>query len=250
MGKAEFGTPKYFSNQMKARGLQKLKFYCQICEKQCRDDNGFKSHTRSESHLKRIKQVDSSVIDDFSKQFQSQFLANLRSHHGDKSINANRFYNQLIQQKDHIHLNSTKWSSLSQFLQDIGKQGLINVNVVDESDQSLNGVDISYVNNSSDEITRQNNLKKHSEDEKAEEHLSMKLLKDQIKKGEELRSKEEEEDNPEDKHFTRSKDDAPIKISIGAKKDQPATNIPKRTNAFKVSKPKQGANPLKKNVLK
>ncbi|ODQ62339.1 hypothetical protein WICANDRAFT_24799 [Wickerhamomyces anomalus NRRL Y-366-8] len=249
MGKAEFGTPKYFSNQMKAKGLQKLKFYCQICEKQCRDDNGFKCHIRSESHLKRIKQVDSHVINDFSKQFQDYFISSLRTYHGEKKINANRFYNQLIQQKDHIHLNSTRWSSLSQFIQDIAKQGIINVKVEDESDQSLNGLDISYINNSSEEIMRKNNLQKHIDNDKSEEQLNMKLLKDQIKRGEQLK-KDEEEEQEENKALNRPADDNPIKIKLGGLKKQDNTvNQPKKLNAFKVSKPSK-ANPLKKNVLK
>ena len=55
MPKAERGTPKDLANRMKARGLQKLKFYCQMCEKQCRDANGFKCHLTSENHLRQMK---------------------------------------------------------------------------------------------------------------------------------------------------------------------------------------------------
>jgi len=250
MAKAEFGTPKYLSNQMKAKGLQKLKFYCQICEKQCRDDNGFKCHIRSESHLKRIQQVDSKVITDFSKQFQDQFISNLRTYHGEKFINANRFYNQLIQQKDHIHLNSTKWSSLSQFIQDIAKQGLVKTKVIDEDDQSLNSLDISYVNNSSDEIMRKNGLKKHEQEGESEEQLSQKLLKEQIKRGQQSKKEDEEEEKEEDKTLSRPNDAAPIKIKLGRlKKAENPTNQPKKLNAFKVNKPSK-VNPLKKNVLK
>ena len=46
--KAEVGTPKWLSNKIKSKGLQKLRWYCQMCEKQCRDENGFKCHTMSE----------------------------------------------------------------------------------------------------------------------------------------------------------------------------------------------------------
>lgn len=41
-GKAEVGSRKWLANKMKAAGLQKLRWYCQMCEKQCRDENGFK----------------------------------------------------------------------------------------------------------------------------------------------------------------------------------------------------------------
>ena len=49
--KAEAGTGLLvIANRAKAKGLQKLKFYCQICEKQCRDANGLECHCTSEAH--------------------------------------------------------------------------------------------------------------------------------------------------------------------------------------------------------
>jgi len=48
MGKAEAGSLKALGNKIKSKGLQRLKWYCQVCAKQCRDDNGFKCHTMSE----------------------------------------------------------------------------------------------------------------------------------------------------------------------------------------------------------
>lgn len=39
MGKnGGFLTPKAISNRIKAKGLQKLRWYCQTCQKQCRDE--------------------------------------------------------------------------------------------------------------------------------------------------------------------------------------------------------------------
>lgn len=39
MGKnGGFLTPKAISNRIKAKGLQKLRWYCQSCQKQCRDE--------------------------------------------------------------------------------------------------------------------------------------------------------------------------------------------------------------------
>ena len=34
MGKAEAGTPKALANKMKSKGLQKLRWFCQMCQKQ------------------------------------------------------------------------------------------------------------------------------------------------------------------------------------------------------------------------
>lgn len=40
MGKEKGGflTPKAIGNRIKAKGLQKLRWFCQMCQKQCRDE--------------------------------------------------------------------------------------------------------------------------------------------------------------------------------------------------------------------
>ena len=38
MGKSDFLTPKAIANRIKSKGLQKLRWYCQMCHKQCRDE--------------------------------------------------------------------------------------------------------------------------------------------------------------------------------------------------------------------
>ena len=87
MGKAEKGTPKDIANRMKAKGLQKLRWYCQMCEKQCRDENGFKCHIMSESHQRQLllcAENPTKYQDEFSDQFLSDFLNLLRRRWGTK----------------------------------------------------------------------------------------------------------------------------------------------------------------------
>ena len=40
MGKEKGGflTPKAIANRIKSKGLQKLRWFCQMCQKQCRDE--------------------------------------------------------------------------------------------------------------------------------------------------------------------------------------------------------------------
>lgn len=102
MGKAEFGTPKYIDNRSKARGLTKLNFYCQICEKANRDEHGFRLHCQSESHVRNVQLMGEQAkqaIDDFSKQFLTDFLRLLRTAHGEKSVVLNHFYQEYIQDR-------------------------------------------------------------------------------------------------------------------------------------------------------
>lgn len=55
MPKHGFLTPKAIGNRIKAKGLCKLRWYCEMCVKQCRDENGFKCHQTSEGHLRQMR---------------------------------------------------------------------------------------------------------------------------------------------------------------------------------------------------
>lgn len=70
-----------------------------MCQKQCRDANGFKCHVQSESHVRQMQVVGENpqkFIQNFSIDFQRDFVSLLRTAHGEKWIGANRFYNEYI----------------------------------------------------------------------------------------------------------------------------------------------------------
>ena len=124
MPKAEIGSVKDIAKRIKSKGLQKLKYYCQMCEKQCRDANGFKCHLTSESHLHQMKIFSSNaniILDDNSKMFEKNFIDFLRLRHTTSKTNANNLYQEIIRNdRDHVHMNATIWSSLS-FCKVLGK---------------------------------------------------------------------------------------------------------------------------------
>lgn len=94
----------------------------QICEKQCRDENGFKCHTQAESHVRNALLVGEASflgtsremlrsltqelqdprkhISDFSNQFQRDFLQLLRTSHVEKAVQINHFYQNYIANKE------------------------------------------------------------------------------------------------------------------------------------------------------
>ncbi|QLQ81982.1 hypothetical protein HG537_0G02360 [Torulaspora globosa] len=195
MGKAEFGTAKYLSNKMKAKGLQKLRFYCQVCQKQCRDENGFKSHIRSPFHMKNISKVSSTDIDRYTEQFEQDFLRLLRLSHGEKQIGVNKFYNEFIQDKHHIHMNATRFSSLTKFIQYLSKEGKVKVTGLDSlADEEIDPSQlvISYVDKSQQNLLRKARLKELDENQESEQHMKSKLLQRQIELAREEDIAEEE----------------------------------------------------------
>jgi hypothetical protein len=69
------------ANRIKAKGLCKLRWYCQLCSKQCRDENGFKCHQMSDSHRRQMElfgENPDKVVDQFSQEFEESFLEHMR----------------------------------------------------------------------------------------------------------------------------------------------------------------------------
>ncbi|XP_026189802.1 DNA/RNA-binding protein KIN17 [Cyclospora cayetanensis] len=123
MPKAEFGTPKWMSNRIKASGLQKLRWYCQMCQKQCRDENGFKCHRMSEGHQRAMQlfiQRPGQFMDEFSREFEDEFMKLMKTRYCRTRVLANTVYNNVVCDRHHIHMNATIWVTLSEFVQYLG----------------------------------------------------------------------------------------------------------------------------------
>ncbi|KAK6199429.1 domain of Kin17 curved DNA-binding protein-domain-containing protein [Scheffersomyces amazonensis] len=216
MARAEIGSVKYQSKKLKASGLQKLRYYCQICSKQCRDENGFKNHVASPSHRGKVSTIDSSTIQNYSSKFQTDFLNLLRVNHGTKRINANKFYQEyILNDKNHIHMNTTKWNSLTSFIKHLGQAGLVRVenenpNQVDEFNLVITLVDqkLKY------EKKQQGQSSKSI---KNDEELSMKFINQQIKRGKEVESVQ----SPSPRVEPVIKELGPIKLALKSRSKGP-----------------------------
>ncbi|WVR07913.1 hypothetical protein IAU60_004956 [Kwoniella sp. DSM 27419] len=177
MGKAEAGSAKAIGNAIKAKGLGRLRWYCQICEKQCRDENGFQAHCRSEPHMRKIMLVGpkaGNAIAEFSRQFQYDFLLLLRTRHQTNRVRANAVYNEYIQDKHHIHMNSTRWVTLSGFIQTLGKDGIVKV------DEDEKGIWITWVDNRPETLARSAAAQKKDRATMDGEERERKMLQEQI----------------------------------------------------------------------
>jgi len=134
-GRPEFGTPKWISNNMKSKGLQKLRWYCQMCQKQCRDANGFKCHTMSESHQRQLLLFGENpgrYLHSYSRDFEKAFNDILRRQYNEKRVHANVVYQQYISDKQHVHMNSTCWVTLTSFVKHLGRTGKA---IIDETEK-------------------------------------------------------------------------------------------------------------------
>lgn len=186
MGKHEVGTPKYIANKIKAKGLQKLRWYCQMCQKQCRDENGFKCHTMSESHQRQLllfADNQNTYLNQFSKEFCDGYLELLRRQFGTKRVHANRVYQEYISDRHHLHMNATQWETLTDFVKWLGREGKC---VVDETEK---GWFVTYIDRDPETIRLQEAIAKKEKMDRDDHERMMKMLEKQIERGKHLDSK-------------------------------------------------------------
>ena len=127
---AKYLSHKQVAKRIKAKGLGQLRFFCQPCGKQCRDANGFKCHCESESHLRNMQLFAANpekVLAEYSASFESAFLELLRRRWRSKAVYCNDVYNEYIQDKEHVHMNGTRWETLSSFVRYLGEAGKVEV---------------------------------------------------------------------------------------------------------------------------
>jgi DNA/RNA-binding protein KIN17 len=144
-------TPKEIAKRIKAKGLNKLRFYCQVCEKSCRDENGYKCHLTTEGHQRAIMVFANnhkSMTTEFSNEFHSSFLEVLRRRGQTRQL-ANRLYQEVIGDRHHTHMNSTKWGSLTAYLMWLREQNIAEV------EETPKGIFVQYIDHNPDTLKRQ-----------------------------------------------------------------------------------------------
>ncbi|KAL2001786.1 hypothetical protein VTN02DRAFT_1249 [Thermoascus thermophilus] len=218
MPRAEAGSTKAISNKLKAKGLGRLRWYCQSCQKQCRDENGFKCHVQSESHVRQMLLIGEDPkkhIDEFSRQFVRDFINLLKTTHGEKKIHVNQFYQQYIADKHHLHMNATKWTSLTQFAAYLGREGICRVEETDK------GLFISWIDNSPETLRRREAIMKKERQDKGDEEREQQLIQEQVERAQRTASQAAEEVAPEARELQR-KEGEKVKLNLGLGSKQTA----------------------------
>ncbi|KAI6098153.1 domain of Kin17 curved DNA-binding protein-domain-containing protein [Pisolithus sp. B1] len=252
MPRAEVGTPKYLANKMKAKGLQRLRWYCQVCQKQCRDENGFKCHAQSEAHLRQMLVVGEHAgrhIADFSSQFQHDYVQLLSRRFGTKRVFANRVYQELIQNKEHVHMNATRWVTLTEFVKHLGRAGIAHVDETDE------GWWVAWIDNSPKALAKQAATLQKERATMSDEQRERILIAEQIERAREQEGAQGSgsEGPPEEPGLKRDEGADKVVLSLTPKSlklDPSSKSRPTGGGGLKLSGVKPDINPLKANPLK
>lgn len=219
MGKEKAGalTPKAISNRIKAKGLQKLRWYCQMCQKQCRDENGFKCHCMSESHQRQLlifADNPNEFIDSFSKEFEDDFMLLLRRRFGTRRVHSNVVYQEFISIRNHLHMNSTQWETLTEFVKWLGREGKCKV------DNTEKGWFITYIDRDPETLARQKATESKEKMEMDDDEKTAKFIEKQIER-EMSRKGDQAECCPTE--LERSNDEEKVTFSLASTKPSEAS---------------------------
>lgn len=159
------------------------------------------------------------VINDYSRQFQSDFLKLLRTAHGEKMIHMNHFYQEYIGDKMHIHMNATKWPSLTEFAKHLGREGICRI------EDTEKGLQIAWIDNSPEALRRQDALRKKDRQDKGDEEREQKLIRDQIAKAEQDAEEKRLQEGDDASSDLKREEGEKITLSFGAKPKEPVKPI-------------------------
>ncbi|CAH1784469.1 unnamed protein product [Owenia fusiformis] len=218
-----------------------------MCQKQCRDENGFKCHLTSESHQRQLllfADNPDEYIDTFSRDFKDGYCELLNRRFGSKRVQCNVVYQEYIHDKDHIHMNSTQWETLTEFVKWLGREGIAKV------DETEKGWYVQYIERTPEAIERQKNQDKKEKMTLDDEEKTAAFIEKQIQKAaaeEKLKPQVEytelQRENEEDK--------VTLKLGITKKKEEPVKNPQNNALAtFKVPESRTKVDKLGSSAVK
>jgi DNA/RNA-binding protein KIN17 len=168
----------------------------------------------SESHLRQMRVFADnpySVLDEFSQEFERGFLETLSSLHGTKRVKANTVYQEYIADKHHIHMNATKWTTLTGLCMHLGKESKA---IVDETEK---GWFIQYVDRDPKVLARQAQSEQRQKFELDEEERRKREIAVQVQAAEERRRAEGGDNNAEegvDNSMVRGENDQKVTVAL------------------------------------
>jgi DNA/RNA-binding protein KIN17 len=131
----------------------------------------------SESHQRQLLLVADNpgkFVGNFSDEFLKGFMDILRRQYGTRRVHCNVVYQEYIRDKDHYHMNATRWSTLTGFVMWLGRQGLCDV------EPTSKGWYITYIDNSPEALARQASDAKKVKMDRDDDERTQLMIEDQI----------------------------------------------------------------------
>lgn len=184
----------------------------------------------------------SKYLDNFSREFESEFITLLSRRwgafavapygnnfllliyrFGTTRVMANLVYQEYISDKQHVHMNATKWSSLTEFVKYLGKEGKCEV------EDTEKGWFIRWIDRRPETLARKEAELRKARAERDEEERQAKLLEEQIERAKQQAGGQETQAT----ELIRDNEDEKVKVQLKPlTMAKPAIAPPKKLNAL------------------
>ncbi|XP_005993942.1 DNA/RNA-binding protein KIN17 isoform X2 [Latimeria chalumnae] len=136
-----------------------------------------------------------------------------------KRVHNNVVYNEYISNRDHVHMNSTQWETLTDFTKWLGREGYCKV------DETPKGWYVQYIDRDPETIRRQEELEKKKKQDLDDEEKAAKFIEEQVRRGKEGK----EEATPVFTELKRENEDEKVTFNLnkGASTSAVATSSSK-----------------------
>ncbi|KAI6102341.1 domain of Kin17 curved DNA-binding protein-domain-containing protein, partial [Pisolithus croceorrhizus] len=188
-------------------------------------------------------------IADFSSEFRHEFVQLLPRRFGTKRVFSNREYQELIQNKEYVHMNATRWVTLTEFIKHLGRMSIAHVDDTDE------GWWVTWIDNPPKALAKQAATLQKERVTMSDEQRERTLIAEQIEraKGQEEAHGLRSESPPEEPGLKRDEgaDKVVLSLTPNSSKLDPSSKLqPTGAGGLKLSGIKPDINPLKANPLK
>lgn len=160
---------------------------------------------------------------------------------------ANRVYQEFIQDKQHLHMNATRWVTLTEFVKHLGRSSIARV---DETDK---GWFIAWIDNSPKALAKQEASLKKERATMSDEQRERVLIAEQIERAQqEAGTSSGSASPPAEQGLQRDESAQKVVLSLSMKPAPSDASTPApAAGGLKLNPLKLGANPLKRpNVFK
>lgn len=161
-------------------------------------------------------------------------------------MNINHFYQEVIADREHVHMSATNFSSLTEFAKYLGKNGICRV------EETEKGLFVSWIDNSPETMRRREAVQKKEREEKNDEQREQKMIQEQVeraRKAAEEKDKSTGDENPDAKLLQREEGEKmTLNLGLGPKKAaEPAADkdTPAAESSTDAAEPAAAAAPAK-----
>jgi DNA/RNA-binding protein KIN17 len=147
------------------------------------------------------------IIEGYTEEFETTFLEHMKRSHRFSRVAATVVYNEYINDRNHVHMNSTEWATLTEFVKYLGRTGKCKV------EETPKGWFITYIDRDSETLFKEKMKNKRVKADLVDEEKQEKEIQKQIERAEQMM----QQSNPESEQPSQVETTKELNVEDGTK---------------------------------